>query len=100
MTIRMIENTETLRSKVKGAVVIPGDAAYEDARRVWNAMIDRRPAVIVLCADASDVAPAITFARQHDLDICVRGGGHHIAGHSVCEGGLVIDFSGMKSVRV
>ncbi len=100
MTIRMMENTETLRSKVKGAVVIPGDAAYEDARRVWNAMIDRRPAVIVQCADASDVAPAITFARQNNLDISVRGGGHHIAGHSVCESGLVIDFSGMKSVRV
>lgn len=93
-------NTENLRSKVKGALMVPGDAAYEDARQVWNAMIDRRPALIVRCADATDVAPAITFARQNDLDISVRGGGHHIAGHSVCDGGLVIDFSGMKSVRV
>lgn len=100
MTIRLRENPESLRSKVKGAVIVPGDGAYEDARRVWNAMVDRRPALIVRCADATDVAPAITFARQNDLDISVRGGGHHIAGHSVCEGGLVIDFSGMKSVRV
>jgi FAD/FMN-containing dehydrogenase len=93
-------NTDNLRSKVKGAVMVPGDAAYEDARRVWNAMIDRRPAVIVRCADATDVAPAISFARQNKLDISVRGGGHHIAGHSVSEGGLVIDFSGMRSVQV
>jgi len=100
MTTRLTENTEDLRSKIKGAVIVPGDAAYEDSRRVWNAMVDRRPALIVRCADASDVAPAIAFARRNDLDISVRGGGHHIAGHSVCEGGLVIDFSGMKSVRV
>ena len=100
MTIQVRENTEDLKGKVKGAVLVPGNASYEDARRVWNAMIDRRPALIVRCADTHDVAPAISFARQNGLDISVRGGGHHIAGHSVCEGGLVIDFSGMKSVRV
>jgi FAD/FMN-containing dehydrogenase len=93
-------NTDNLRSKIKGAVMVPGDAAYEDARRVWNAMIDRRPALIVCCADDTDVAPAITFARQNDLDISFRRGGHHSAGHSVCEGGLVIDFSGMKKVQM
>lgn len=100
MTTRLKENTDNLKSKIKGAVLIPGDAAYEDARRVWNAMIDRRPAVIVRCADAADVSPAIAFARENRLDISVRGGGHHIAGHSICDDGLMIDFSGMKKVQV
>lgn len=100
MTSRLNKNTDSLRSKIRGAVLVPGDAAYEDARRVWNAMIDRRPAVIVRCADAADVSPAIVFARENGLDISVRGGGHHIAGHSVCDGGMMIDFSGMKNVQV
>ena len=93
-------DADRLRNKIKGAVIAPDDPGYNDARRVWNAMIDKRPAVIVRCAETTDVAPAIAFARQHDLEISIRGGGHHIGGHSVCEGGLVIDFSGMKNVRV
>jgi FAD/FMN-containing dehydrogenase len=100
MTTQLKKNTDNLRSKVKGPVMVPGDAAYEDARRVWNAMIDRRPAVIVRCAEAADVPPAIAFARENGLDISVRGGGHHIAGHSVCDDGMMIDFSGMKAVQV
>ena len=100
MAVQAKVNVDTLRSKIKGAVIAPDDPGYDDARRVWNAMIDKRPAVIVRCAEATDVAPAIAFARLHDLEISIRGGGHHIAGHSVCEGGLTIDFSGMKDVRV
>jgi FAD/FMN-containing dehydrogenase len=100
MTTQLKWNTIDLKSKVKGTVIVPGDRAYEDARRVWNAMIDRRPAVIVRCAEATDVSPAIAFARENDLDIAVRGGGHHIAGLSVCDDGLMIDFSGMKKVQV
>ena len=98
MTTRL--NTNDLKRKVKGTVIVPADAAYEDARRVWNAMIDRRPAVIVRCSEAADVSAAIAFARDNGLEISVRGGGHHIAGLSVCDGCLMIDLSGMKDVRV
>jgi FAD/FMN-containing dehydrogenase len=100
MTARLKWNTNDLQSKIKGTVIVPGDAAYEEARRVWNAMVDRRPAVIVRCAEATDVSTAIAFARENGLPISVRGGGHHIAGHSVCDDGLMIDFSGMKKVQV
>src|SRR5215510_7096420 len=100
MTARLKWNTNDLQSKVKGTVIVPGDTAYEDARRVWNAMVDRRPAVIVRCAEAADVSTAIAFARENGLPISVRGAGHHIAGHSVCDDGLMIDFSGMKRVQV
>ncbi|MGE5324723.1 MAG: FAD-binding oxidoreductase [Actinomycetota bacterium] len=100
MTTLMKSNTDKLQDKIKGAVLVPGDPAFEEARRVWNAMIDRRPAVIVRCADAADVAPAIAFARENGLEISVRGGGHHIAGLSVCDGGLMIDFSAMKKIDV
>src|SRR5262249_7690670 len=93
-------NTDTLQDKIKGTIILPDHSVYDDARRIWNAMIDRRPAVIVRCSEDTDVAPAVGFAREHNLDISIRGGGHHIGGHSVCDDGLVIDFSGMKNVRV
>lgn len=89
-----------LRQSVRGRVALPGSEDYEQARTVWNAMIDRRPAVAVRCAGAADVIRAIRFARDNDLTIAVRGGGHNIAGNAVCDGGLQIDLSLMKSVRV
>jgi FAD/FMN-containing dehydrogenase len=89
-----------LKSKIKGQVVLPGDASYDEVRAIWNAMIDKRPAVIVQCRAANDVPSAIAFARQHGLEISIRGAGHNIAGNSICDGGLVIDHSRMKSVRV
>src|SRR5262249_21008143 len=83
-----------------GQVVLPGDDAYDEARAVWNAAIDRRPAAVVRCGDATDVQRAIAFARRHDLPVAVRGGGHAFSGHATCDGGLVIDCSPTREVMV
>jgi FAD/FMN-containing dehydrogenase len=89
-----------LRRSLAGVVIAAGDPGYELARRCFNALVDRRPAVIVRCLDGSDVATAFDFARLHDLEVAVRGGGHNPAGHCVCEGGLVIDLSLLRRVEV
>ena len=91
---------ERLRARLRGGVLLPDAAGYEAARRVWNGLVDKRPAAILRCADAPDVAEAVTVARACGLMVAVRGGGHSIAGASVCDGGMVIDLSGMKAVRV
>jgi FAD/FMN-containing dehydrogenase len=84
----------------RGALLRPGAAGYDDTRRVWNGMIDRRPALIARCAAPADVVWAVNFARDHDLLVSVRGGGHNITGNAVCERGLMIDLSAMKGIRV
>ncbi len=89
-----------LQGRLGGEIVGPGDASYDESRRVWNAMVDRRPAVIVRCTRADDVVAAVSFAQRHQLLTAVRGGGHNVAGNAVCDGGLVIDLSGMKAIRV
>jgi FAD binding domain len=89
-----------LKRKVKGQIVLPSDPSYDEVRKIWNAMIERRPALIVRCAEASDVPHAITFARENGLEISIRGGGHNIAGNALCDNGVVIDFSTMRNVRV
>ena len=76
---------ERLRQELHGALVLPGDAAYDEARKVWNGAIDKRPASIVYCADADDVIRAVTFARSRGDLVAVRSGGHNVAGLSVCE---------------
>jgi FAD/FMN-containing dehydrogenase len=91
---------EAFRTTLRGELLCPVDAGYETARKVWNGMIDKRPALIVRCAGVADVITAVHFARSHNLLIAVRGGGHNIAGHAVCDGGLMIDLSRMKGLRV
>jgi FAD/FMN-containing dehydrogenase len=86
--------------QLSGKLLLPADAGYDDARTVWNRMIDRRPAMIARCARADDVVAAVHFARQHDLLLSVRSGGHNVTGHAVCERGLMIDLSPMKAIRV
>jgi FAD/FMN-containing dehydrogenase len=87
-------------SRIGGRLIQAGDAAYDEARAIWNGMIDKRPALIVRCATTSDVVACVRFAQKHHLLTAVRGGGHNIAGTALCNGGLVIDLSGMKAARV
>ncbi len=91
---------EDLRSRMRGAVLTPVDGGYDAARRIWNAMIDKRPALIARCAGAADVLEAVRFAAARGVLVSVRGGGHNVAGTAVCDGGLMIDLSPMKGIRV
>lgn len=90
----------TTAPATKGSVLHPGDAGYDEAREVWNARFDRRPAAIVRCLDADDVAAAVTWGRQRGLPICVKGGGHSYAGHTVADGSLLLDLSPMAGIKV
>src|SRR5690242_4181508 len=91
---------ERLRNTFAGDVITADDTRYDGARRVWNGMIDRRPAAIVRPTSPTDVATAIRFARDHGLVIAVRGGGHSLPGLSTCDDGIVIDLSAMRGVTV
>ena len=89
-----------LQRSVSGVVIAPADSGYDGLRRCLNALVDRRPAVILRCCGAPDVATAFDFARSVGLEVAVRGGGHNPAGHCVLDGGLVIDLSLMRKVDV
>jgi FAD/FMN-containing dehydrogenase len=89
-----------LRCRLRGTLLLPGDPGYEDARCVWNAMIDRRPALVVRCLGAADVVASVNFARQRGLTLSIKGGGHNISGLAVCDGGLMLDMSLMRGVMV
>ncbi|WP_025918178.1 FAD-binding oxidoreductase [Herminiimonas sp. CN] len=91
---------ENFRAALRGPLLLPDDPGYDEARSIWNAMIDRRPALIARCSGTSDVMSAVNFAREHDLLLAVRGGGHNIAGNAVCDGGLMLDLSLMQSVWI
>jgi FAD/FMN-containing dehydrogenase len=91
---------EELRAAFRGRLIVPDDAEFDEARRIWNGMIDRRPGLIAQCSGAADVIAAVRFAGTHSLLVAVRGGGHSWPGHSVCDGGLMIDLSRMRGVRV
>jgi FAD/FMN-containing dehydrogenase len=95
-----IEPAAVLAERLTGEVIAPDHPDYDGARRVWNGMIDRRPAVIARCAGADDVATAVRFAAEHGLPLAVRGGGHNVAGTAVVDDGLVIDLSAMRGVRI
>ncbi len=94
------EALQAFKTTFKGPLLAPDDAAYDETRKLWNAMIDRRPGLIARCTGTADVVAAVRFARQHRLLVSVRGGGHNIAGLAVCEGGLMIDLSLMRGVWV
>ena len=91
---------DEFKAQFRGELVVPASAGYDKARQIWNAMIDRRPALIARCKSAADVVQAVNFGRQHALLVSVRGGGHNIAGNAVCDDGLMIDLSPMKNVQV
>jgi FAD/FMN-containing dehydrogenase len=91
---------DALRLQLAGSALAPSDATYDDARRIHNGLIDRRPALVVRCHGTADVQAAVRFGRERGLEIAVRGGGHNVAGTAVCDGGLMIDLSPMRAVHV
>src|ERR1700710_1161908 len=98
----VVENAavQQLREALRGEVLQPDSPGYDEARKVWNGMIDRRPAVIARCAGVADVIHAVDFARANAMEVSVRGGGHSAQGYGTCDDGLVIDLSPMKGIRV
>jgi FAD/FMN-containing dehydrogenase len=99
-TLLLNESIKELKTHVKGHVVLPGEPNYDEVREIWNAMIDRQPAVIVQAKNADEVSHTIKFARKNGLEISIRGGGHNIAGNAVCNNGMMIDLSMMKNVHI
>src|SRR4051794_11712471 len=91
---------QQLRGRFRGTLLRPGEEGYDEARRVWNGAIDRRPALIARCAGTDDIQAAVRFAREHGLSVAVRGGGHSVLGYGVNDGGIVIDLSQLKAVTV
>ncbi|MHA2096588.1 MAG: FAD-binding oxidoreductase [Candidatus Hodarchaeales archaeon] len=91
---------EKLKSLIQGDVLLPTDTEYDSARRIWNGMIDKCPAMIVRCTGPADVIDAVKFARKHNILVSVRGGGHNVAGNALCDDGMVIDLSRMKGIHV
>ena len=92
-------NLDQLRTRIRGEVIQPGDSAYDSARKVYNAMIDRRPAAIVYCAATEDAAACVRFAREHELPLAIHGGGHSVAGNAVAGSGVLVHIGKLKSVR-
>src|ERR1051325_6426950 len=90
---------EALRGRMRGPLLLMESEGYDKTRTIWNALIDHRPALIACCTGAADVMRTVQFAREHDLLVSIRGGGHNIAGKAVCDGGLMIDLSRMKGIR-
>ena len=100
MSVTETVQLDELRQRVRGEVIAEGDGGYDAARRVWNGVIDRRPALVVGCTGNADVIASITYAREHGLPVSVRGGGHNVAGTAVAEGAVVLDLGAMRNVSV
>lgn len=103
--LRIMERTmsnaiEELGNKIDGEILVSGQDGYDGARAVWNAMIDRKPALIARCKNVDDVVKTVIYARDHNLPVSIRGGGHNVAGHAVCDDGVMIDLSQMRTVQV
>ena len=100
-TIRLEpKSAEDLRGRLRGLLLLPGEGGYDEARAIWNAMIDRRPALIARCLGVADVVACVNFAREHALPLSIKGGGHNISGLAVSDGGLMLDMSLMRGVWV
>ncbi|MBV8921093.1 FAD-binding oxidoreductase [Bradyrhizobium sp.] len=99
-TVLGSETLDALRRTLHGTLCLPEDAGYDEARTIWNAMIDRHPGAVVRCKGVADIMRAVTFARDNRILLALRGGGHNIAGNAVCDGGLLIDLSLMRGVRI
>ena len=99
--IDLKQNTlDGLKMRLRGPVLVPGDAGYDESRTVWNAMIDRKPALVARCLGVADVIACVQFAREHKLLLCIKGGGHNIAGLATADGALMLDMSLMRGVWV
>jgi FAD/FMN-containing dehydrogenase len=94
------ETIDSFRETLREDVLTSGDPGYDEARTVWNGMIDRKPALIARCTGTADVIDCVNFAREHDLLVSIRGGGHNVAGNAVCDGGLMIDLSLMNGISI
>jgi hypothetical protein len=94
------DQIQPFESTLRGEVILPGDASYEKARKIWNAGIDKHPGIIARCTGVADVIAAVKFARENDLLVAVRGGGHNVGGRALCDGGIVLDLSAMKGIQV
>ncbi len=97
-TAELASSLEILRSRLSGELLTPVDATYDDARSVWNGMIDRRPLAICRCRSVDDVIATVRCAQENGLPVSIRAGAHNVAGHAVCDGGLTIDLSSMRGI--
>jgi hypothetical protein len=100
MTQLNVQGLDQLKGDLNGSVCLPGDTGYQEACAIWNGAIKRRPAVVARCTSAQDVAAALRYAKREKLELSVRGGGHNFAGFALCEGGMMIDLTPMRSVTI
>ena len=94
------DHIQQFRTTFRGELIRPGEEGYENARKIWNASVDKHPGIVARCLGVADVVAAVNFARENELLVAVRGGGHNVGGRALCDGGLVIDLSRMKDIHV